>query len=349
MRAAVFSEFVGPEGVTIEERPDPEPGPGEAVVDVAGAALNHHDLWILEGSGAIGSGGPPFVSGVDLAGEVSATGPDVDSVAVGDRVVLCPNLTCGRCHYCREGPENRCQEYALYHGGFAERAVVDADRLIELPASVDLVEAAALPVAYMTAWHMLRRADAGAGDVVFVPGATGGVGVAAVQLASVIGASSIGSSRSPAKLERLEAETDIKHTVATDDPDELRERVQDIGPADVTLNHLSGPYTDVGLSVLARGGTMVVCGATAGQQSEVDVRSMYLAHQRLIGSTMGTQADLATVVGFVDRGQLSPIIGAEYPLEETGQAFADMQERDLFGKLVVRPWVGPRFAKTLTR
>lgn len=337
MRAAVFSAFTGPSGVTIEEQPDPEAERGEAVIEVAAAALNHHDLWILEGISAIGSGDPPFVSGVDVSGTVSSVGANVDTVEVGDRVVVCPIQTCGTCRHCREGPENRCEEFTVFHGGFAERAVVKADRLVKLPDSVDLVEAAAIPVAYMTAYHMLRRAKVTAGDLAFVPGATGGVGVAAIQLLDVLGAWSIGSSRSRSKLDRLEQETGVDETIATDDPEDLQKRVKALGPVDVTLNHLSGPYTQIGLTALRRGGVMVVCGATAGPQCEVDVRSMYLDHQQLIGSTAGTQGDLETVLGFLQRKELSPIIGVEYPLQETAQAFTDMQERNFFGKILVRP------------
>jgi NADPH:quinone reductase-like Zn-dependent oxidoreductase len=337
MRAAAFTGIDGLDDVTVQETDDPSPESGEVVLDVAACSINRHDLWILEGDSAmVDTDDLPFVSGLDVAGEVAERGADVDSVSVGDRVVLCPNQTCGICQYCREGPENLCEQFSLYHGGLAEQALVEADRLVELPDSVDFTDAAALPTAYMTAYHMLRRADVGANDLVFIPGATGGVGAAGVQLADALGARSIGTTTSSTKADRL---TDIgaDHVIESSTPDEIQEAVTDIGEIDAVLNHLGGEYTELGLKLLRRDGRMVVCGRTAGGTSEINISRLFLGHKHVIGSTMGTQPDLETLVGLTADGTLDPIIGDEYPLDETGQAFADMQSRDAFGKLVVRP------------
>lgn len=336
MRVAAFTGFGGPDDVDVQERPDPTPAAGEAVIDVAASALNHHDLWILEGNSAVAEDDLPFVAGVDVAGRVSAVGPEVEHVSEGDRVVLCPNETCGTCRYCREGPENRCADYGLFHGGYAEQALVGADRLVPVPDGVDLVTAAALPVAYMTAWHMLRRGGTEPGDRVFVPGATGGVGVAAVQLAGAMGAETVGTSSSDAKLDRLD-EVGVDETVQAGSADVLATAMADREPVDVTINHLGGPFTQVGVDALRRDGRMVVCGRTAGQVSEVDVRELYWQHKQILGSTMGTQPDLERVLGFVAGDAFEPPIDSEYSLAETGEAFGAMQDRDLFGKLVVRP------------
>lgn len=336
MQVAAFTGFGGPDDVEVQERPDPSAGPSEAVLTVEASALNHHDLWILEGESSVDEADLPFVAGVDVAGTVESVGAGVDSVADGDRVVLCPNLTCGSCRYCRDGPENRCAEYGLFHGGFAERALVRADRLVPIPDGVDVATAAAVPVAYMTAWHMLRRGDATPGDRVFIPGATGGVGVAAVQLAGAMGAETIGTSSSAAKLDRLD-DLGVDETIQATSADELASAMADRDPVDVVVNHLGGPFTQVGLDALRRDGRMVVCGRTAGQASEVDVRELYWEHKQLLGSTMGTQPDLERVLGFVADGAFKPPIAGEYPLTETGDAFETMQQRDLFGKLVVRP------------
>ncbi|WP_367175898.1 alcohol dehydrogenase catalytic domain-containing protein [Haloarcula rubripromontorii] len=337
MRAAAFSELTGPDGVSLVNRPTPEPGRGEAVVSVEACAINRHDLWILEGDSAmVDTDDLPFVSGLDVAGTVDAVGEGVTAVEPGDSVVLCPNETCGTCRYCREGPENLCANFSLYHGGLAESARVRADRLVALPDGVDMVEAAALPTAYMTAFHMLRRVDAGPGDLVFVPGVTGGVGVAGVQLADALGAHTAGTSSSRAKLDRVES-LGLDHAVESTDPDEIRAAVSDVGPVDAVLNHLGGEYTQVGLDVLRRGGRMAVCGRTAGGTSEIDIPDLFLGHKRVIGSTMGTQGDLERLVGLVADGALSPEIGETYSLEETDAAFAAMQDRDSVGKLVVTP------------
>jgi len=337
MRVAAFTGIDGPDDVTVQETDDPMPASGEVVLDVEACSINRHDLWILEGDSAmVDTDDLPFVSGLDVAGEIADTGADVDSVSVGDRVVLCPNQTCGVCRYCREGPENLCEQFSLYHGGLAEKALVEADRLVELPDSVDFTDAAALPTAYMTAHHMLRRADVGTNDLVFIPGATGGVGVAGVQLVDALGGRSIGTTTSSAKADRL-ADIGADHVVESNDPDEIREAATEIKEADAVLNHLGGEYTELGLELLRRGGRMAVCGRTAGGTSEINIPRLFLGHKHVIGSTMGTQPDLETLVGLTADGAVDPVIGDEYTLDETGQAFADMQSRDAFGKLIVRP------------
>ncbi|WP_251344122.1 alcohol dehydrogenase catalytic domain-containing protein [Haloplanus halophilus] len=335
MRAAAFTELTGPDGVSVVNQPTPEPGRGEAVVDVEACSINHHDLWILNGeSSMVDPTDLPFVSGLDVAGTVSDVGEGVTGVEPGDRVVLCPNETCGTCRFCREGPENLCADYSLYHGGLAESARVEASRLLRLPDGVDATTAAALPTAYLTAYHMLRRAEVEPGDLLFVPGATGGVGVAAVQLATLQGVRTVGTSSSASKLETL-ADLGADHTIKGTDPETLRSAVADVGRPDAVLNHLGGAYTGLGLDVMRRGGRMVVCGRTAGATSEIDVPDLFLGHKRVIGSTMGTQADLERLVDLVASGDLSPRIDRTFPLEETGAAFATMQERDTLGKLVV--------------
>ncbi|GCF12983.1 alcohol dehydrogenase [Haloarcula mannanilytica] len=337
MRAAAFSDLTGPDGVSIINQPTPEPDRGEAVVSVDACAINRHDLWILEGDSAmVDTDDLPFVSGLDVAGTVDAVGKGVTAVEPGDRVVLCPNETCGTCRYCREGPENLCENFSLYHGGLAEAARVQADRLVTLPDGVETVDAAALPTAYMTAFHMLRRVDAGPGDLVFIPGVTGGVGVAGVQLAAALGADSVGTSSSAAKLDRVES-LGLDYAIESTDPDEIREAVTDIGTVDGVLNHLGGEYTQVGLDVLRRGGRMAICGRTAGGTSEIDIPDLFLGHKHVIGSTMGTQGDLERLVGLVADGELTPEIDQTYSLDETGGAFAAMQDRDSVGKLVVTP------------
>ncbi|MES3517464.1 MAG: zinc-binding dehydrogenase [Natronomonas sp.] len=337
MRVAAFSELIGPDGVDIIDRERSTPEDGEAILDVEACSINRHDLWILEGDSAmVDADDLPFVSGLDVAGVVRSVGDGVDSVAAGDRVVLCPSETCGRCRFCREGPENQCENFSLFHGGLAESARVDADRLIRLPESVESTTAATLPTAYLTARHMLRRADVTAGDLLFVPGVTGGVGVASVQLADVLGLETIGTSSSAKKLDRL-ADLGLDHAIESADPETIRSEVTAIGTPDAVVNHLGGPYTEVGLDCLRRGGRMVICGRTADDRSEIDIPDLFLGHKRIVGSTLGTQPELEGLVEFVADGDLAPEIDSTYPLEATDEAFAAMQDRDAVGKIVVTP------------
>ena len=348
MDVAAFTGFDGPESVEVETRDDPEPGEGEAVIDVEACSINRHDLWIVEGESAmVTDDALPFVSGLDVAGTVAAVGEDVENgtgartggeagITPGDRVVLCPNETCGACRYCREGPENLCENFSLFHGGLAERALCEVDRLVVLPDSVSMTSATALPTAYMTAYHMLRCGDLAANDLVSIPGATGGVGVAAVQLVGALGARSIGTTSSSEKADRLR-EIGADHVIESGDPAEIATKTREIGDPDVVINHLGGEFTRAGLESMRRGGRMVICGRTAGGTSEIDVAPFFLSHQRVIGSTMGTQADLERLVGLVEGGAFEPPVDETYDLAETDAAFADMASRDAFGKLVVEP------------
>ncbi|WP_265107994.1 alcohol dehydrogenase catalytic domain-containing protein [Halosolutus halophilus] len=337
MRAAAFTELSGPDGVSVIDKPSPDPGPDEAVVDVEACSINRHDLWVLEGDSAmVDADDLPFVTGLDLAGVVREVGTDVSGIDPGDRVVLCPNQTCRSCRFCREGPENMCERFSLYHGGLAEAACVRADRLLELAADVSATTAASLPTAYTTAFHMLRRADVGPADLVFVPGATGGVGVATVQLASLLGARTIGTSSSGAKLDRVQ-ELGLDHAICATDTDEIHAAVTEIGEPDAVINHLGGEYTALGQDVMRRGGTMTICGRTAGDTSSIDVPDLFLEHKRVVGSTMGTQDDLRRLVDLVAEGELEPEIDETYPLEETNTAFEAMEDRESVGKLVLEP------------
>ena len=336
MRAAAFTALGGPSGVEVIDAETPTVGPGQVLLNVHGASVNRHDLLYLEGDFRLKERHLPFVSGVDVAGTIREVGEDVDAFEPGDAVVLNPMQTCGVCHYCRDGPENLCQEYSLFHGGFAEQVAVDADRLIAVSDEVDLVVAAALPVAYMTAWHMLRRADVDAGDTIAIPGATGGVGVAATQLAAVMGVHTICTSSSAAKLEQLSA-FGADHLVEAADAADLAKELKEFAPVDGVINHLAGEFTDACLSALDRGGRMVICGRTAGQYSEIDTQDLFLGHKHVVGSTMGTQADLERVVDFYENGELEPPIHETYDLDRADQAFADMQNRDAVGNLVITP------------
>jgi NADPH2:quinone reductase len=201
---------------------------------------------------------------------------------------------------------------------------------------VDLGHAAALPTASMTAYHMMRRADVGAGDLVLVPGATGGVGVAAIQLLDAVGARSVGTSTSERKLAELEARG-VDHTIHSADVDEIADEMRAIHTADAMLNHLVGAYTQLGLETVKCGGTVAICGRTADGRSTIDLQQFFLGPQEVVGSTMGTQGDLEAIVSLVADGAFEPAVGEEYTLGETARALHDMQDRNAFGQQLIRP------------
>ena len=188
----------------------------------------------------------------------------------------------------------------------------------------------------MTAYHMMRRADVGAGDLVLVPGATGGVGVAAIQLLDAVGARSVGTSTSERKLAELEARG-VDHTIHSADVDEIADEMRAIHTADAMLNHLVGAYTQLGLETVKCGGTVAICGRTADGRSTIDLQQFFLGPQEVVGSTMGTQPELSTLVELLADDAFDPPVEDTYPLADAGDAFDAMIERDAFGKLIVEP------------
>lgn len=337
MRAATFSGLTGPDDVAITQLPDPQLDANEVAIGIEAASINRHDLRILEGeSNWVDESDLPFVAGADIAGRVRETGEAVNNVSTGDRVVHCPVRTCGACEYCFDGPENRCERFDMFHGGLAELAVVPSKRLLIIPENVTMEAAASLPIAYMTAWHMLRRVKASVDDLVFIPGATGDVGIAAIQLVNAIGARSIATTTSERKANRLEA-IGADHVVIAADPSDMNSKTQEIGEPDVALNHLGGEYVNMGLELLSQGGRMAICGRTTGDWSEIHTKHLYRTHKQIVGSAAGTQSDLEKMVGLTSRGEISPIIGECYELNEAADAFRDMKQGEIFGSQVILP------------
>lgn len=336
MQTIAFTGLGGTDGIELQETDEPSVDDDEVRLDVAAVALNRHDLAVLQGDSWVSDRHLPFVSGLDVAGTIDRVGDDVDGWERGDRVLAGPGRSCGVCEYCRDGPETLCERFHLAHGGFAEQVSVPADRLLPVPDSLSLAEAASLPTSGMTAWQMIRRAAVSAGDTVLVPGATGGVGVAAVQQLDAFGIDSVATSRSQSKLETL-AELGATETLVVETADELSAAVEEVTTPDAAVNHLGGDYVTESLRTVDRGGTVVVCGATAGGAPQIDLQGMYVSHKRLVGSSMGTQTDLERIVKLTVDGRLEPVIGAEYPFDAAAEAFASLAESAVVGKVLLRP------------
>src|SRR5688572_7011296 len=191
MRAAVFHEFGGPDVVRIEDVPRPSPGPGEVLLEVRAAALNHLDLWVRRGLPIETT--MPHIGGSDVAGVVSELGAGVSALWSGAHVVVDPSLSCGQCEWCKRGEASLCLNYRILgehtQGGLAEYVVAPAANLYRIPSGYDFTIAAAAPLAYLTAWRALKtRARLSAGESVLVTGASGGVASAGVQIARHLGA-----------------------------------------------------------------------------------------------------------------------------------------------------------------
>lgn len=337
-----MTAYGGPEVLSAQTLPDPAPGPGEVLVRVRACALNHLDLWIRAG---LPVAKPPFVLGCDVAGEVAALGQGVDSVKVGARVAVHPGRCCGRCPACRDGREPDCPSYGIIGayrgltGGYAELLTVPVECLLPMPDSMDFVSAAAVPLTFLTAWHMVVSSAALLpGETLLVTGAGSGVAAAAVQIAKLGGARVLAVSTSAEKLEKaraLGADAGILHP-----PEDLPRAVRKLtsgAMADAVFEHVGGTLLGEALKCLRRSGRLVTCGATAGHDAPVDLRYVFDRQLRILGARMGNLAEMRRVWALAAEGRLKPVVDRTFPLAEAGRAHEYLSARRQFGKVVLTP------------
>lgn len=338
MKAVRFHQHGGPEVLRYEDAPDPVVGPGEALVRVRACALNHLDLWQRRGMERVQL--PfPHISGADVSGEVIAS--PSGEFAPGRRVMLQPGLSCATCAACLDGRDNECAKYDVLgyrsNGGYAEIVKVPIQNLIAIPDSIDFVKAAAFPLAFLTAWHMLiTRAKLRAGEDVLVLGAGSGVGQAAIQIARLHGArvlATAGSDEKLAKARQLGAVEVINHH-SEDVPGKARAFTNGRG-VDVVVEHVGRATWDRSLKSMARGGRLVTCGATTGHEAELDLRVLFVRQLSLLGSYMGRKAELLRAAQFFFSGELHPVVDRTYPLAEAAEAHRRLEAGEQFGKIVL--------------
>ncbi len=336
MRAVRFHEHGGPEVLRYEDAPAPHLRPGEVIVRVHACALNHLDIWNRQGVVRLPL---PHISGADVAGEVAeSSDPDL---APGRRVVLQPGLSCGRCSACFDGRDNECPQYDVLgsqsDGGYAELVRVPVQNVVALPDTIGFVEAAAFPLTFLTAWHMLvTRARIRPGEDVLVIAAGSGVGQAAIQVAALHGArvfATAGAAEKLARARELGAAEVVNHHTQ-DLAAEIR-RVTDNRGVDVVFEHVGTATWDRSLKCLARGGRLVTCGATTGHDARIDLRFLFSRQYSLMGSYMGAKAELVRAAQFFFSGHLKPVIDRTFPLAEAAAAQTYLERSEQFGKVVL--------------
>jgi NADPH:quinone reductase-like Zn-dependent oxidoreductase len=351
MRAVVFRRHGGPDVMEVGEVPDPVPGPGEVLVRVRAAALNHIDVWVRRGLPAL-KVAFPHVPGGDVCGVVAALGPGAQAPGAtitlkeGDRVVVNPGLSCGRCPRCLGGEDNLCPDYRLIGehgwGGQAELLAVPAANLVPAPPGPSDEELAAVPVAAMTAWQMLvDKARVRWGETVLVLAAGSGVGVWAIQIAKLHGARVIAAASSDDKLARaraLGADETIRYgreTAAADLRAGLRALTGRRG-VDVIVDHLGSPTLPELIKACAKGARIVTCGATGGHDAAVDLRYVFWRQISLLGSTMAPKGRLFTLLALVGEGRLRSVVYQALPMDQVSEAHRLLEQREVFGKVVLR-------------
>jgi NADPH:quinone reductase-like Zn-dependent oxidoreductase len=341
MRAVRIHQHGGPEVLQLDEIDPPHAGPCEVTVAVKACALNHLDLWVRKGLPNVKIE-MPRILGSDISGVIVETGPGVADVAVGEEVVLQPGLSCGRCLRCQQGRDNECRQYKILgsqvDGGYTERLNVPVQNLLPKPKRLSFEEAASIPLVFLTAWHMLvNRAQVRPGEDVLVLAAGSGVGVAAIQIAKLYRARVIATASRDAKLAKareLGADDVINYRVQ-DFAQEVR-RLTDKKGVDVVIDHVGKDTFGKSIASLARGGRLVTCGATSGPDVDVDLRYVFSRHLSLLGSHMGGKHELAELLPFFDTGALKPVVDRVFSLDEAADAHRRLENREQFGKIVLR-------------
>jgi len=341
MKASIFRRHGGPEVLEYVEVPEPQMRANEVLVEVKACALNHLDIFVRNGLPGIEI--PlPHILGNDIAGVVKEVGNLVTWVKVGDEVMIQPGVSCGHCDACLSGRDNLCREYDMIgyrrDGGYAQFVVVPGVNVFSKPANLPWEDAAALPLVTVTAWHMLvTRANVQPGEDVLVHAAGSGVGSIAIQIAKLRGARVIATASSEEKLAKarmLGADETVNYSM-DDWPKEVRRLTERRG-VDVVVEHTGSATWGGSISSLKNNGRLVTCGATSGYDARTDLRQVFYRHLTILGSFMGSKAELLEAMKFVSTGKIRAVVDRVLPLSEARAAHELLESRAQFGKVVLR-------------
>jgi NADPH:quinone reductase-like Zn-dependent oxidoreductase len=345
MRAALFRSHGGPEVLELADVPVPVPGAHEVQVKVTATALNHIDVWMRRGLPALHLK-LPHVSGGDVCGVVSALGAGVTGVAEGERVLLNPGLSCGRCVACLSGRDPFCPDFQMLGeqiwGAQAEYVVVPRANLVPVPRStvpLDDTALAAVPIAFITAWQMLvDRAQLRQGETVLVLAAGSGVGSAAIQIAKLWGARVITTASTDAKVAAARAlGADEAINLTTHELVAEIKRLTNRRGVDVVVEHVGASTFPKSVVSCAKGGRIVTCGATDGYEPVLNLRHVFWRQLSILGSTLASKSRLFELIPLLAAGRLKPVVDRVLPLDDVATGHRLIEARAAFGKIVLVP------------
>ena len=341
MNAVVIHEHGGIDKLCFEEMPVPNIAADEVLVEVKAAALNHLDLWVRGGLPAFKLK-MPHILGSDAAGVVTAVGDVVNNVKVRDKVLLAPGWGCGACHECLNGDDNLCRDYQILgettQGTFAEYVKAPAENAFLIPDGLSFEEAAAIPLVFLTAWHMLvQQVKVQPGEEILILAAGSGVGSAAIQIAKLFGARVIATASTDEKLQKA-GELGADELINYADKDFLEEvkRLKNKRGVDIVLEHVGKSTWENSIKALKKGGRLVTCGATTGYDPTTDLRYVFSKALKIFGNFMGRKEGLKRALQFFPE-KLKPVIDTSFPLQDAAKAHQRLMNREQFGKLILKP------------
>ena len=340
MKSVYFDKYGGPEVLQYGESPMPEPGPGQALVKLEAAALNHADLFVRAGWPGLRIK-LPHIPGADGAGEVAALGQGVKNWTVGQRVVIDASICLEEDEFTRSGQDNLCKHWHLLGetlpGTYAEYVTLPAVNLLEIPKDFPAQKAAAAALVFLTAWHSLvKRGKLQKGETVLIVGASGGVSTASIQVAQYLGAQVIVVGSGAEKL-KLAGTLGADHLIDRSKEEDWSKTVyalSDKRGVDVVVDNV-GITFPLSMRSLRKGGRLLTVGNTGGPKFEIDNRYIFAKHLSILGSTMGTHADFAEVMALVFAGKLKPVIDSSFPLKEARAAHERLEKGEQLGKILL--------------
>ncbi len=340
MKAIRFHQHGGPEVLKYEDVPDPILRNDQVLVKVKAVALNHLDLFVRQGVPGVPL---PQIPGSDVSGDIVEVGEYVTDLTPGNRVLLAPMVYCNHCEFCMHGRQNFCREFGVlgyrYPGGDCELLAVPRQNVFPIPAELTYDEAAATPLVFLTAWHMLvGRAAIQPGQTILVLGAGSGVGSAAIQIGKLWNCRVICTAGDEVKLDKgreLGADYTIDHY-----KQKISEEVRKITAkqgVDVVLEHVGSATWSESMKSLKPGGAIVTCGATTGGEVNFDIRFLFTRQLSFLGSFMGNMGELHDVLKHVFSGRLKPVVDRSFPLREAAAAHEYLASSKMFGKVILNP------------
>ncbi|MBI5021367.1 MAG: zinc-binding dehydrogenase [Ignavibacteriales bacterium] len=344
MKAIRFHKFGDADVLKLEEAPKPLIGSNDVLLQMKAAALNHLDLFVRSGDREK-SIPLPHIPGSDGAGIIAEVGSSVDFLKVGDKVLISPGISCGHCDMCLGGSDNLCRTYHVLgtkeDGTYSEFIKLPATNVLPIPDDLDFNQAAAIPLVFLTAWHMLvGLTKIKPGDTVLIHAAGSGVGSAGIQIAKLFGAHVITTAGTEDKLikaKELGADEIINYK-EKDFAEEIKKLTGKRG-VDIVFEHTGGEIFEKSIPVLAKGGKLVTCGSTDNYLAKVDIRYVFAKHLSIFGSFMGTKREMIEVLKFFrnnnGNNRLKPVIDSDFPLEKASEAHKRMEDRNIFGKIVL--------------
>lgn len=335
VRAIRFHRQGSPDVLQLDDVDSEDPGPGEVRLAVRAAGVNHLDVWVRRELPRIPV---PRIPGADAAGVIDAVGPGVQGLAIGDRVLIDPGLSCGACRRCFEGDASLCERYRILgescNGTYREQLVVPARNCVAMPADWTFAQAAAFPLVALTAWRMLvTRGRLVAGERVLILGAAAGVGVMAIQICKAAGCH-VTATASTGRKRQLCRDLGADEVVDYSQ-DGWTKIVRSIGRPDVTVDYVGKATWRDSLKLTRSGGRILTCGATTGHDPSAELTHVFFRQLSVIGSTMGSRADLQACLDLAERGLLRPVLDRTLPLEQAARAHRLIEDRQVAGKIVL--------------